>query len=152
IVAPTATRRASRPRFCASDTAASMRAIVGGPSWKGDRRANMAVVTAGDRDEPEVLAGGVGNAGAVVRVGDEVHRPTNAHSPAIHALLLHLEAVGFNGTPRVIAVGPDGRERLRFIGGDVPIPPFPAWSQRDGVLASTAALLRRYHDAVAGFA
>lgn len=106
---------------------------------------------AGEPDEPEVLAGGVGNAGAVVRVGDEVHRPTSAHSPAIHSLLVHLEAVGFDGTPRLIAVGPDGRERLRFIAGDVPIPPFPAWSQRDDVLASGAALLRRYHDAVAGF-
>lgn len=102
-------------------------------------------------DEPEVLAGGVGNAGAVVRVGDEVLRPTSAHSPAIHALLAHLEKVGFDGSPRLLGVDPDGRERLHFIDGDVPIVPFPAWSQRDAVLASTATLLRRFHDATTGF-
>lgn len=38
-------------------------------------------------DHVEVLAGGVGNAGAVLRVGAHVLRPTSAHTPAIHALL-----------------------------------------------------------------
>jgi hypothetical protein len=103
-------------------------------------------------DDVEVLAGGVGNAGAVMRVGGHVLRPTSAHSPAIHALLGHLEAVGFEGAPRVLGVEPDGRERLGFIPGDVPIPPFPTWSLTDAVLASTAALLRRFHDATVGFA
>lgn len=102
-------------------------------------------------DEVEVLAGGVGNAGAVVRIGDEVRRPTSEFTPAIHALLGHLRDRGFDGVPLVLGVAPDGRERLRYIVGDVPIPPFPAWSQSDAVLASTAGLLRRYHDAVAGF-
>lgn len=101
--------------------------------------------------DPHVLAGGVGNAGAVVRVGNSVLRPTSAHTPAIHALLGHLARVGFDGAPRVLAVEPDGRERLGYIEGEVPIPPFPRWSQRPEVLASTASLLRRYHDAVAGF-
>ena len=106
---------------------------------------------ASDGVEVEVLAGGVGNAGAVVRVGEHVLRPTSPHTPAIHALLTHLAAVGFDGAPRVVGVEADGRERLVFIPGDVAVPPFPAWSQTDAVLASTAALLRRYHDAVAGF-
>lgn len=102
-------------------------------------------------DEVEVLAGGVGNAGAVVRVGGHVLRPTSPHSPAIHALLAHARAAGFAGVPEVLGVEPDGRERLRFIPGDVAIPPFPAWSRTDAVLASTAALLRAFHDATAGF-
>lgn len=104
-----------------------------------------------DGVEVEVLAGGVGNAGAVVRVGEHVLRPTSPHTPAIHALLTHLAAVGFDGAPRVVGVEADGRERLVFIPGDVAVPPFPAWSQTDGVLASTAALLRRYHDDAVGF-
>ncbi len=102
-------------------------------------------------DDVEVLRGGVGNAGAVVRIGDEVERPTSVHTPAIHALLRHVRAHGFDGVPEVLSVRGD-RERLRFIPGDVPIPPFPEWSQADSVLASTAALLRRFHDATVGFA
>jgi hypothetical protein len=103
-------------------------------------------------EDVEVLAGGVGNAGAVVRVGDEVHRPAGRHVVGIHALLRHLEHVGFDGAPSVRGLTPGGTERLGYIGGDVPIPPFPAWSQSDAVLASTAGLLRRYHDAVLDFA
>lgn len=99
----------------------------------------------------EVLPGGVANAGAVVRVGDDVLRPTNPHTPTIHALLRHLRAVGFDAVPDVVGVEPDGRERLRFIEGDVPFPPFPAWSQTDEALASTAALLARLHRASASF-
>jgi aminoglycoside phosphotransferase (APT) family kinase protein len=99
----------------------------------------------------ELLRGGVGNAGAVVRVGDHVLRPTNPHTPTIHRLLRHLRAVGFDGAPEVVGIDADGRERLTFLEGDVPCPPFPAWSQTDAVLASTAALLARFHRASASF-
>jgi Phosphotransferase enzyme family len=98
----------------------------------------------------EVLHGGVGNAGLVVRIGDVTHRPAGAHSPTVHALLAHVRAAGFDGVPEPLGIA-DGREQLRFVPGDVPVPPFPAWSQTDAVLASTAALLRRFHDATAGF-
>lgn len=99
----------------------------------------------------EVLHGGVGNAGAVIRFGDEVLRPLPENHQSIHLLLDHLRSLGFDGVPRVLGTTGDGRERLRFIPGDVPIPPFPPWSQSDEVLASISRLLRRYHDAVAGF-
>jgi hypothetical protein len=103
------------------------------------------------RSDEEVLPGGIGNAGAVVRRGDVVLRPTSPHTPAIHALLRHVRAAGFSGVPEVVGVDPDGRERLRYIAGDVPYPPYPAWSLTDEALASIAALLRRYHAAAAGF-
>jgi len=102
-------------------------------------------------DREQVLHGGVGNAGAVVRVGNHVLRPTSTHSTAIHALLRHCRDVGFDGVPQLVGTDPDGRERLMFVEGDVPVPPFPEWSHSDRVLASTAALLRRFHDATAGF-
>ncbi|HKY15172.1 MAG TPA: phosphotransferase [Microthrixaceae bacterium] len=102
-------------------------------------------------DDIEVLQGGVGNAGAVIRVGAHVLRPTSEHTPQVHALLRHGRASGFEGLPEVLGIEPDGRERLVFIPGDVPVPPFPPWSQGDDVLASTVALLRRFHDATAGF-
>lgn len=104
-----------------------------------------------DEDDVEVLAGGVGNAGAVVRVGPHVLRPTSGHTPAIHALLAHVREQGLDGVPRVVGVEADGRERLEFIPGDVPLPPYPAWALADRALASAAALLHRYHDATAGF-
>ncbi len=102
-------------------------------------------------DDVEVLAGGVGNAGAVVRSGDHVLRPAGDHAPAIHALLGHVRAQGFEGVPEVVGIEADGRERLVYVPGDVPIVPFPAWFQDDAVLASAVRLLRRYHDATVGF-
>jgi hypothetical protein len=97
------------------------------------------------------LAGGVGNAGGVTRVGDIVLRPANPHTDAIDALLRYLHAVGFDAVPKPLGAAPDGRERFGFVPGDVPLPPFPAWSLTDGALASTAALLRAFHEAQAGF-
>ncbi len=119
-------------------------------------------VAADNMSEPvEVLRGGVGNAGAVIRVGDEVHRPASEHSRSIHELLGHLRSTGFTAAPEVLGwVGQDGvgqgragqsRERLGFIPGDVPIPPFPTWSQTEEALASVAHLLRAYHQAVRSF-
>lgn len=102
-------------------------------------------------DDAVVLRGGIANAGAVVRVGDVVFRPRNPNTPTIHALLHHLRDVGFDGVPVPLGIEPDGRERLEFIPGDVPTPPFPKWSQSDRALATTASLLRRFHDAQSGF-
>lgn len=99
----------------------------------------------------EVLQGGVANAGAVVRIGEVVLRPANPHTKTIHALLRHLDEAGFNGVPVPLGFEPGGQERLRFIPGDVPIPPFPGWSQTDRALATTVGLLRRFHDAQEGF-
>jgi hypothetical protein len=103
------------------------------------------------RDEPEVLRGGIANAGAVVRVGPYVLRPSNAHTDAIHHFLRYLRGQGFAGAPNPIGVDADGRERLEFIDGEVPLPPYPAWSQSDESLASVARLLRRYHEAARGY-
>jgi hypothetical protein len=102
-------------------------------------------------DDEEVLRGGVANAGAVVRVGTAVLRPSNPNTPTIHTLLRHLRGVGFDGVPAPLGIDADGRERLEYIPGDVPYPPFPGWSQSDRALATTAALLRRFHDAQRGF-
>jgi hypothetical protein len=102
-------------------------------------------------DEEVELAGGAANAGAVTRIGDIVLRPANPRSATIRALLLHLHEVGFDAVPKPLGVALDGRERFAFIGGEVPVPPFPSWSLTDQALASTSALLRRFHDAQASF-
>jgi hypothetical protein len=94
-----------------------------------------------------LLHGGVANAGAVTRSGQDVLRPSNPHSRSIHRFLTAIAAAGFDGASVPVAIDDDGRERLRFIEGDVPVPPYPAWSQTDAALASIARLLRRFHDA-----
>lgn len=45
----------------------------------------------------------------------------------------------------------DGRERLEFIEGDVPLAPYPDWSQSETALASVARLLRGLHEAAEWF-
>jgi hypothetical protein len=97
------------------------------------------------------LRGGVANAGSVVRSGDHVLRPSNPNTPTIHRFLDFLARAGFEGASQPVAVDADGRERLKFIDGDVPLVPYPAWAQTDEALASIARLMRRFHDAASGF-
>lgn len=101
--------------------------------------------------EEEELVGGVANAGRVVRAGAHVLRPSSAHSAAIHTFLLGIRAAGFEGASLPIGIDDDGRERLVFIEGDVPVPPYPAWACSDGALMSTAVLLAGLHSASATF-
>jgi len=100
---------------------------------------------------PEVLHGGVANAGLVVRDGEHVLRPSSAHTETIHHFLRFLHDEGFEAASRPIGVDPDGRERLEFIRGDVAVPPYPAWAETDMALATAAALIRRLHDVSARY-
>ena len=103
-------------------------------------------------DAAEVpLVGGTANRGAVVRVEKTVHRPLRPTSPATHALLRHLEAVGFEGAPRFLEVDRQGREVLSFVPGRAVYPPYPPWALTDDALRSVGRLLRAYHAAVASF-
>ncbi|SDD23409.1 Phosphotransferase enzyme family protein [Geodermatophilus telluris] len=96
------------------------------------------------------LEGGFTNHGRVVRVGDTVRRPLRPSSPATHALLEHLERVGFGGAPRFLGVDERGREVLSYVPGTAVTPPYPSWALTDEALVSVAHLLREYHAAVAG--
>lgn len=112
----------------------------------------MGWVGLGDTGSVEIqLKGGVANAGAVVRSGDHVLRPSNSHTPTIHRFLCFVARAGFDGASQPFGVDADGRERLRFIDGHVPLPPFPDWAQTDEALGSVARLMRRFHHAAIGF-
>jgi hypothetical protein len=95
----------------------------------------------------EPLAGLVS---AVVRVGYEVRRELRPTSPAVHALLRHLEQAGFDGAPRFLGIDDKGRERLTFAEGETYLR-----ATRDTIpdrtLPSVGQFIRRYHDAVDGF-
>jgi hypothetical protein len=97
------------------------------------------------------LRGGFTNAGLVTRVGATVRRPQHSTSAATHALLEHLERVGFEGAPRFLGVDDSGREVLSYIPGQAVIPPYPDWALTDEALVSVAELVRGYHDAVTSF-
>ena len=103
-------------------------------------------------DGEEILQGGVANAGAVVRSGDDVLRPSNQHSASIHRFLTSIREGGFRGASEPVSIDPDGRERLRFVPGEVPLPPYPSWAQTDEALASVAVLIRGLHGASIGLA
>lgn len=105
-----------------------------------------------DPSEPEIpLLGGDVTEG-VVRVGTTVRRPMGRNAAFVHALLRHLEQVGFEGAPRFLGVDSAGREVLTFVEGEVAGRPHPAWIADEDRLASVGRLLRRYDDAAAGFA
>ncbi|GAB3835409.1 phosphotransferase [Kribbella italica] len=106
----------------------------------------------------EVLAGGRNNPG-VVRRGDTVRRQVGEAAPLVHAYLRHLEAVGFDGAPRVLGVE-GGVEVLSYVPGEVAAD--PGWvpgkgnpltveMRSEGALMEVAGLLRRLHAASAGF-
>ncbi len=94
------------------------------------------------------LSGGEETSG-VVRVGDTVRRPLGPTALFTHALLRHLEAVGFAGAPRFLGIDGRGREVLTYLPGAVVLggPPLG-----DGQLVAAARLVRAFHDATAGTA
>jgi Phosphotransferase enzyme family len=97
------------------------------------------------------LAGG--NTGGAVRIGDTVRRTPGPWTPSVHALLRHLEAVGFDRAPRALGFDEEGREVLSFLPGETvgATRPWPAWAHSDDALRQVAQWLRDYHTAVAGF-
>jgi hypothetical protein len=105
-------------------------------------------------EERPLTAGSGANRGQVARRRDVVLRPWAPHTPAVHALLLHLREQGFEGAPEVVGIEGD-REVLRYIPGDVPIPPEPpegGWPVVSmSQLISVARLLRDFHAASATF-
>jgi len=84
--------------------------------------------------------------GSVHRRGDTVRRPLQPWSSAVHALLGHLDSVGFGAAPRVLAVDGD-TEVLTFLPGESGADGWAKVADEDGLRAA-ARLLRSYHDAV----
>lgn len=99
----------------------------------------------------EALAGGNTHE-EIVRVGDAVHRPTGPWTPGVHALLVHLQEMGFEGAPGVRGFDGRGREVLDFVEGEVVHPDHDGLLEPDDALAQVAGTIRRFHDAVRSFA
>jgi hypothetical protein len=93
-----------------------------------------------------------GNLGGAWRVGDTVRRPTGPWSPAVHALLRHLEARDFPA-PRFLGIDGLGREVLSYLDGETvgTATRWPDWAYAEDSLVAVARWVRGYHDAVADF-
>ncbi len=86
----------------------------------------------------------------VIRIGNEVHRPTDFWTPAVHSLLGYLESVGFAYAPKIVGFDGEGREMLEYFEGESGS---DGWKNivSDAGLQKYARLLRSYHDAVKDF-
>lgn len=91
--------------------------------------------------------------GGASLVDGVVRRTAGAWTPAVHALLTHLEAAGFAGAPRALGVDADGREMVTFLAGETVgnARPWPSWTHSSSALVDVARWLRSYHAAVADF-
>lgn len=92
-----------------------------------------------------------GNVTQPSRVGQYVHRATGEWTPAVHALLHHLEAVGFTGAPRVVGFDDTGREMLTYLDGEAGSRVFPAALRAERGLTALGSSLRAFHDAARSF-
>lgn len=102
------------------------------------------------RDESETPLHG-GNVSTVVKAGDTVRRSTGPWTPAVHALLRHLESVGYTGAPRALGIDEKGREVLSFVEGECGDYPLAEHWTTDAALTTVATMLRLFHDAQRGF-
>ncbi len=97
--------------------------------------------------EETPLAGG--GRTAVARKGETVLRETGPWAATVHALLRHLEDVGYSRAPRVIGSGFDerGREVLSYLEGEFVHP--KQWTE--AALPHVGRLIRDIHDAARSF-
>ncbi|MGH9091053.1 MAG: hypothetical protein ACRDZR_06705 [Acidimicrobiales bacterium] len=102
-----------------------------------------------DPEEDEEPLGGNSGAG-VVRVGNTVRRAITEASPAVPALLRHLEDAGFEHAPRLLGVDAKGREILTYHPGQSAWHLGPSfWSAER--CTRLGALVRELHDVMASF-
>lgn len=72
--------------------------------------------------DPVSLAGGMGNGGSVVRLGDTVRRPVSPNDQAIRLLLDALSGRGIK-VPKPLGRDEQGRGVFEWIEGEVPVAP-----------------------------
>jgi Phosphotransferase enzyme family len=94
-----------------------------------------------------LLTGGRSTPG-VVRVGDTVRRPLKPDSDYVHALLVHLERRGFEGSQRFLGIDHYGRGIYSYVDGFAP--PHNGYALEEDAVRAGARLVRRLHDLTEG--
>jgi hypothetical protein len=86
-----------------------------------------------------------------IRIGETVRRPVHRNTPAVQALLRHLEEKGFEGAPRALGFDELGRETVTYVPGTAGHYPLETYVLSESTLVRLGRLLRRFHDATASF-
>ena len=104
-----------------------------------------------DADHDGVALAGGRTSGAR-RVGASVRKPRTTSTPAVHALLTHLDSVGFDGAPRPRWFDAEDQV-LTFLPGDTigERTPWPEWVWSDALLGEVGSWMRRLHDHTAAY-
>ena len=150
---PSSTRGRSGPSS-AIRTATCSRSASARPRRRGDRRGRRAPRASGRHGDGPRRRGPRRRHGPALRPG-----PGRGHGPP-HGRRLRRRGPGApppsrgrrlrrRATPP--GVRRAGPEVLSWIEGDVPLPPYPAWSMTDRALEDLGALVRRFHEAAASF-
>ncbi|TSE17291.1 phosphotransferase [Arthrobacter sp. KBS0703] len=108
------------------------------------------VAAPGEASDVELLPAGDVTDG-VVRVGGTVRRPHQPQSYAVAGYLDWLEDAGFEGSPRFLGRDEAGRDVPTFVPGECAGAVPEQWAQSEELLRSLALLVRRLHEASAGF-
>src|ERR1700757_2969986 len=87
----------------------------------------------------------------VVRIAGTVRREVHQNTPAVRALLIHLEETGFAAAPRWLGFDEEGRETLSYITGTAGHYPLKSYVLSESTLTGLGILLRRFHDATINF-
>lgn len=87
------------------------------------------------------LTGGNMNTG-VVRIGQTVRRPTGPWTPAVHAVLTHLNNAGFPHAPQLLGIDSRDREVLSY---------HPGETEADVDLTRMGGIIRTFHDLMETF-
>ena len=95
--------------------------------------------------DEQIFHGGINE---VVRHGDRLYRPGRPWSQSVQRLLEHIRRAGFEGAPEPFGLDA-GHEVLGWVEGEVK--DLNGLDLDPSALRAVARLLRRYHDAAAGF-
>jgi hypothetical protein len=87
----------------------------------------------------------------IARIGRTVRREVHQNTPAVTALLNHLEETGFAAAPRWLGFDEEGRETLSYITGTAGHYPLKPYVLSESTLTRLGILLRRFHDATINF-
>ena len=120
------------------------------PASQGPVESRLYRPAAGEASDVELMPAGDVTEG-VVRVGGTIRRPHQPQSFAVAGYLDWLEDAGFEGSPRFLGRDAEGRDVLTFVPGECAGAVPEAWVQSEDLLVSVGRLVRRLHDASAGF-
>src|ERR1700739_4687305 len=81
-----------------------------------------------------------------VRIGGTVRREVHQNTPAVKALLSHLEETGFTAAPRWLGFDEEGRETLSYITGTAGHYPLKPHVLSESTLTRLGLFVRRFPD------